>query len=98
MITLVTKQDLWWHQRERVRDHYMKGEYATCIDQVQSAKRSDFRHEYLSASLVICNMITQKGETLASCTAGYDQNIQFSNLRKLLDTVQGFAKYRGFAP
>jgi hypothetical protein len=27
MITIVSKQDLWWNQRNQVKDHYSNGEY-----------------------------------------------------------------------
>ncbi len=93
MITLVTKQDLWWDQRRQVQDHYLSGEYNRYIqDLVQRRGQNHFIHEYLSASLVANNLITKQGEILALTTAGYDQNLQSANLTKLLDTIARFAE------
>lgn len=97
MITLVTKQDLWWQHRGDVREHYTKGEYNKSIARIRDAKGSlNFRHEYLSASLVISNWETDRGEILAQNTAGYDQRIQVVNLQALVKAVQKFASYRAF--
>src|SRR5205085_734665 len=67
MITLVTKQDLWWDRRRQVQQHYTQGEYNSYIKQI-TLKRgaNNFTHEYLSASLLISNFRTGGGELLAS--------------------------------
>ncbi len=31
LLTLVTKADLWWHNRDEVLQHYESGEYASCL-------------------------------------------------------------------
>ena len=36
MITLVSKQDLWWHDREAVHNHYMKGTYNEHIQKIKA--------------------------------------------------------------
>jgi len=95
MITLVTKQDLWWDQRESVKQHYMEGEYNQFIEQIKHQRGSqNFAHEYLSASLVMSNMVTPQNEVLASTVAGYDQNIQFANLQKLNEMIDTFVEKR----
>lgn len=91
MITLVTKQDLWWNERNKVKDHYMNGEYNSTIEKVMGRRgRNNFAHEYVSASLVLSNFSTSSGELLAPNTAGYDQNIQLENLLNLFKTVDRF--------
>lgn len=89
MVTLVTKQDIWWKERAAVRDYYMEGSYSDWIKTLQQ-KRGErlFRHEYLSASLVMSNFASGRGELLAPTTEGYDQNIQMANLHKLVETVK----------
>ena len=80
MITLVTKQDLWWTQRNKVEDHYRKGEYNAVIEEIRNARGSvNFKHRYLSASLLPNAMRDGENEILIS-TAGamstpFDQRI-----------------------
>lgn len=93
MITLVTKQDLWWHERARVEDYYVNGEYGQLMQQViQSRGERNFRHEFISASLVMSNFLSGQGEMLAPTAEGYDQNIQLANLRHLAETVTALAE------
>jgi energy-coupling factor transporter ATP-binding protein EcfA2 len=91
MITLVTKQDLWWNERSKVEDFYTKGQYNEFIERILHERGAqNFSHEYLSTSLVINNLVTGAGELLAPTTEGYDQNIQYAHLEKLLETVTNF--------
>lgn len=93
MVTLVTKQDLWWDERATVKDFYTSGEYNDHIVEITNARGAqNFAHEYLSASLVMRNLGTDKGELLVPTTRGYDQSIQYANLAKLLESVVEFAK------
>jgi hypothetical protein len=90
MITLVTKQDLWWDNKEEVRRQYEQGDYATTIaDLQQSLASAGFRHEYLYASLVIQNWRDQDGELLRQHSAEYDQVQQAASLKQLLRTLSG---------
>jgi energy-coupling factor transporter ATP-binding protein EcfA2 len=93
MITLVTKQDLWWRERVQVKNHYTRGKYNECIQQIANQRgKQHFRHEYLSASLVLSNLKTESGELLVPTTEGYDQNIQYANLKEFTDTLLAFAQ------
>ncbi len=93
MITLVTKQDLWWNERASVRQHYEQGEYHSYINKILEAKGSqNFSHEYLSASLVLNNLTSGTGQLLAPTTAGYDQNIQAANVEQFLKAINSFAE------
>lgn len=92
MITLVTKQDLWWKERVQAQNYYEEGSYSKFVHKI-SQKRGErnFAHHYLSACLNSSNLVTGKGELLAPTAEGYDQNIQSWNLQKLLEVVNGHA-------
>lgn len=93
MITLVTKQDLWWEQRADVQKHYTEGEYDACIREVfQKRGERGFSHDYMSASLVISNFASGAGELLAPTAQGYDQKIQWAYQSKFIETVKAFAR------
>jgi len=92
MITLVTKQDLWWDDRTQVDKHYLEGPYNDCIQQIiRKRGEQNFAHEYLSVSLIINNLVTSAGEVLASTVSGYGQPIQLANSTKFVETVNSFA-------
>ena len=91
MITLVTKEDLWWDQQNTVRAHYETGAYNQVIQDVISARgRENFPHEYLYASLVIGRMLTNRDEVLAENVAGYDQYIQRAQQQRLLEALLSY--------
>jgi hypothetical protein len=93
VLTLVNKQDLWWAERNSVQQHYVHGEYHDRIESVLSHKGNEnFRHDYLSASLVVSNFRTESGETLALTAAGYDQAVRLANLDNFLTAVDQLAK------
>jgi GTPase SAR1 family protein len=41
MITLVTKQDLWWNKRYEAREYYTNGNYNSIIQELQNKKGQD---------------------------------------------------------
>jgi hypothetical protein len=85
MITLVTKQDLWWPERYNVEKYYKDGEYDKCIQRIISVKGAEnFSHNYYSVSLILENLRTKDGNVLASTTSGYDQQIKTANLTNFL--------------
>ncbi len=89
MITLVTKQDLWWNHRHELSDHYRNGEYETLIQSIRNKRGSNkFIHEYLSASLVLENFVSGAKELLVPTTEGYDQRIKSANFVNLLRTIE----------
>jgi hypothetical protein len=92
VVTLVNKQDLWWPERAAVRAHYMEGAYNRLMETVLEHKgRQHFRHDYLSASLVLSNFRTDAGETLALTAEGYDHTIRLGNLNHFLRTIEALA-------
>lgn len=91
MITLVTKQDLWWTERNQVEAHYRKGEYNRHIENLEkSLGVQNFKHEYLSVCLTANNFRSGTGEDLALVTAGYDDPLRLTNLSDFTRTINNF--------
>lgn len=89
MITLVTKQDLWWNSRYELKNHYENGDYNKLVENIRNKRGiNNFTHEYLSASLVLENFVSGVNELLAPTTAGYDQRIKSANFQNLLITIE----------
>lgn len=96
MITLVTKQDLWWAQRDAVEDHYCKGEYNSIIEEIRKARgTNNFKHRYLSASLLWNTMRDGDGDPLVPTAEGYEQNIRSANLLRIPRYIDSLIRGRG---
>lgn len=93
MITLVTKQDLWWKNRNEVKKYYEEGPYNEAIEKIRKKRgENNFRHDYLSVSLALNNLVTgNHDEVLALTTEGYDSNVHASYLTTLFDFISGYA-------
>jgi hypothetical protein len=88
MLTLVTKQDLWWAERREVSEHYSAGEYQAQIDDITRQRGvQNFTHRVVSASLVWNNFRDGEGKVLATTTAGYEQSVRAANLKRSLTTI-----------
>jgi GTPase SAR1 family protein len=88
MVTVVTKQDLWWNERHAVRSHYMDGEYDKRIRSVLRERgERNFRHEYVSVAPLMLNFCSADGKTLAPTTGGYDDNTKSAHQRHLLELI-----------
>ena len=91
MMTLVTKQDLWWQNRQNVERHYREGEYAEAIRQINNAHvAQDFRHEYFSMALHSQNFCDGAGTVMIETASGYDDVIKYRHHRKFLEILNGF--------
>jgi hypothetical protein len=89
LITLVTKQDLWWNDQSQLQDYYQNGKYDKSIQDIKYKKgSSNFVHEYQFASLVIENLFSGANELLVTTTGGYDQRLQAENFKKLIKTIE----------
>jgi energy-coupling factor transporter ATP-binding protein EcfA2 len=90
MMTLVTKQDLWWKSRHQIRDHYQLGTYNDSIQKLQNTLgKFNFVHEYISTSLVTENFTAVNGEILTPVAEGYDYKTQLANFDKVLQFIEG---------
>jgi hypothetical protein len=88
MLTLVTKQDLWWPSRAKVQDYYQNGEYNQVVNNIQLKRGTDwFQHEYASASLSIENFVSGIEEFLWPNSEGYDERLKISNIYKLFNII-----------
>ncbi|MEN6451434.1 MAG: hypothetical protein ABFC96_13155, partial [Thermoguttaceae bacterium] len=94
ILTLVTKEDLWWADRADVDIHYRSGEYGKIVDEVVRHVGGDrLRHEFAFSSLVISNFTTGRDELLANTVAGYDQIRQVKSLRRLWETFDALKSW-----
>lgn len=88
LLSLVTKQDLWWKKHSDVETHYRVGEYGVEIDNIiKKTNPKLFRHELCFASLTISNLISGANELLQPNTEGYDHARQASSLLNLFKTI-----------
>ena len=91
MITLVTKQDLWWQQRNDVKRYYEDGDYGDRIRRIEQTKGfANFHHEYYYVSLIPLNLETSDRVELAVTTAGYDQRLRIANLNLFVQGLNDF--------
>jgi hypothetical protein len=96
MLSLITKQDLWWNQRATVESHYESGNYGKAIEELTAQCGAHrFRHELAFASLVISNFETGMKEPLWANSEGYDQRLQVQSLRRLFEIVASLKQWEG---
>jgi hypothetical protein len=92
MLTLITKQDLWWDQRAAVRQHYETGAYGQAIQRIEQQRGKGFIHDYVPVSLVMSNFMDGRGEILEPTTQGYDQMLQQAWQETLIRIARSFAR------
>jgi hypothetical protein len=89
MITLVTKQDLWWPSRYEAEKYYRNGVYNDVIQEIRNQLgQINFYHEYFSASLLTENFRDGSGELMAPVSESYDQREQLMNFDKFLQFIE----------
>lgn len=96
LLTVVTKQDLWWSEREDVSRFYSAGRFAGLLGEVQSTLGArNFRHELVYVTLTIRNFETGEGELLQANTAGYDDGRRVQALRGLYEMLDSLRLWEG---
>lgn len=89
-MTLVTKQDLWWKEKDQVNDYYLNGKYNQEILEIQNHKGfENFDHNYMSLSLMDNNFSIGKDE-FKLVAEGYDDNIQSINIDAFLNQLKAY--------
>lgn len=89
LMLLVTKQDLWWHERHLVESHYKRGAYASGFRRLGEAKKAvGFVSARQSASLSLQNLVTSDRKVLVPTTSGYDQLLQRVNYGALVKKLE----------
>jgi hypothetical protein len=92
MLTLVTKQDLWWDERQQVRQYYEHSEYNKYIEEIRaSLGERRFVHEYLSTALEVSNFRSGDGHVLANVVAGYEDGIRLANMSHMVNALIALA-------
>ena len=93
MLTVVTKQDLWWSERNAVKNYYEDGEYNQLIEDLRRHKGSaNFSHDYVSASLNLLNFRTADGVVLTNTIAGYDSALWSVNFNSMINHIRGLIR------
>lgn len=96
LLSLVAKQDLWWPEESDAREFYTTGVYAETIAALAAAKGpQQFRHEFINASLVICNFLSGTGELLLKNAAGYDHRLQVESVRRMFEVLDALREWEG---
>lgn len=86
-LTVVTKEDLWWLEREAVQKHYEEGEYKTILDRLYRGRQ--FRHEFAYLSLRRENLKNAQEETPGVPTApGYDDVLLYAHQEQALKVLK----------
>ncbi len=89
LLTVVTKQDLWYPQRRDVELRHTSGEFTDLVNGVRTAKgETAFRDEVVPLCLVIANLLTSEGETLRRNAEGYDHRKQVESVRRLFEVLK----------
>ena len=93
VVTLVTKQDLWWDKQEEVKNHYESGIYTKTLTELQSIKGQQyFSHEFLYTALTIQNLKDSTDKPLALTVAGYDSIQQYEAQRRVGEVLERLTK------
>jgi hypothetical protein len=95
MITLVTKQDLWWKDRSSTRGFYERpdGVYLNTLQGIYEAKgKANFTHHFRSVSFGQINFKTADGHILFETAAGYDNGILGANFDNFMNLLRQIAQ------
>jgi hypothetical protein len=88
LLTVVTKQDLWWDRREEVRRHY-EGEYAQVVDGLRRrVGDKNLSHKLWSVSLIAKNLRDGEGQMIVPTARGYDDPLRTANAKRLVEIVE----------
>jgi hypothetical protein len=87
LITVITKQDLWWGRRQEVREHY-ENAYAPHLSGLRSQiGEQNFDHKFWSTSLLAKNMRDGEGALLVPTAEGYDDQLRAYHTQRLIKMI-----------
>ena len=90
MLTLVTKQDLWWHKRYEAKSYYEAGSYNAALEKIKESKgKQNFQHDLFSCALVEQNLRTADSFDIALTASGYDDSLRVANLARFAEALEG---------
>lgn len=88
LLSVTTKEDLWYPRRAEVADQFVSGDFANDVREVVAHKGvTSFRFEYTLASLVISNFVSGDGELLKKNAEGYDHKRSVQSIRRLFEIL-----------
>ncbi len=94
LMTLATKQDLWWGSREDAQRFYTDGKWKELLTHVSSIRGAwRFRHEYCAVSLTLSNLTDPEGNVLFPTTAGYDMGSQAETVKRWASAFDALRKW-----
>jgi hypothetical protein len=93
IITLVTKQDLWWKHRHQVKSYYEKqSPYAKLVRKLENLKgTNNISHHFCSLSFGQINFKTADNHVLFENSAGYDTALLTANVRNFIDLLKNIS-------
>lgn len=96
LVTLVTKQDLWWNERKEVHDWYTNPNkpYGKLVAKIQSDNTPFLMHRAVSAAFKIENFREHgtSSEILCNTAPGYEDSIRMWNLLNFIGMVTDLTK------
>ena len=94
LLSVVTKEDLWFPRADEVRAFYETGPYGEAAADLGAAISSaNFRHEVVYCSLKIQRLRDPAGDLLVPNAAGYDPDLQEESFARLLRTLDALRKW-----
>jgi hypothetical protein len=91
-ITLISKEDLWWDQRDEIYNIYKNGAYGELINELQSLKNIKFSHRFCSVALHHESFVSGEHETLAKNSSTYNTEIREKNLLNFINSLEDFTR------
>lgn len=88
LVTVVSKQDLWWRWRDRVRTHYDQGAYGEAIRRLEHQRGAgNVHHTLWSAAPIIKNLRDGDGSILLPCSEGFDEPLRLWHETRLVEII-----------
>ncbi len=88
LLSVITKEDLWWPESKKVQAYYLRGQFTKKLEKLVKAN-PNFRYETSFVSLIISNFISEPdNEILSPNSAGYDFVRYISSIATLFNNVK----------
>ncbi|MCH7479136.1 MAG: hypothetical protein IIA14_13685, partial [SAR324 cluster bacterium] len=92
LLSVITKEDLWFDAYDLGWQHYSAGEYNDTIEGIRNAIGTrSFRHELVTMSLLIKDFVTGRNELLASSSQQYDQGKQAESANRFFAMISSLS-------
>jgi hypothetical protein len=89
MLSLTTKQDLWFPDRDEVYNFYRhEGGYKSAIDEIKGCRGNKFSHEYAFLSVVSRKFIDSEDNVIQTFSGDYDAKDRQKSLLDFLSTLE----------